>query len=254
MHMRLASSNAMSTSDSAPLLQAALNGEREHPAAPRTAEQMAAEARAAVQAGARSLHFHPYDDAGRQTLAAQPCAAALRAVRAACPGIEISLSTSAEIEPDPRRRLELVAAWTELPELVSLNQGEEGVDELAELLLERGIGIEAGNLSLADTRAFVARGLAARCVRALIEPLDADPAVAADHAAAMEQTLADADIALPQVHHGDGVASWAVNRRAIARGHGIRTGLEDTPVLPDGRTASGNGDLVAAGAALLAAG
>jgi hypothetical protein len=31
---------------------------------------------------------------------------------------------------------------------------------------------------------------------------------------------------------------------------GIRTGLEDTPVLPDGRQARGNGDLVAATAAL----
>ena len=33
-------------------------------------------------------------------------------------------------------------------------------------------------------------------------------------------------------------------------GHGIRTGLEDTPVLPDGREAQGNGDLVAAAASI----
>jgi uncharacterized protein (DUF849 family) len=105
----------------------------------------------------------------------EPCAAALRAVRAACPGIPLSLSTSAAIAPDPERRQALVAGWTELPDLVTLEQ----------------------------------------------------------------------------VHHGDGIASWAVNRRGAERGHGIRTGLEDTPVLPDGRTASGNGDLVAAAAALL---
>jgi uncharacterized protein (DUF849 family) len=43
-----------------------------------------------------------------------------------------------------------------------------------------------------------------------------------------------------------------VNRRGAARGHGIRTGLEDTPVLPDGNSASGNGELVAAAAAILA--
>ncbi|HEX2508541.1 MAG TPA: 3-keto-5-aminohexanoate cleavage protein [Miltoncostaeaceae bacterium] len=100
-----------------PLLQAALNGDRGHPATPRTPGELAAEARAAVAAGARSLHLHPYDDAGRQTLAAAPCAAALRAVRDACPGVEISLSTSAAIEPDPARRDALVAAWTELPDL-----------------------------------------------------------------------------------------------------------------------------------------
>ena len=65
--------------------------------------------------------------------------------------------------------------------------------------------------------------------------------------------MAAAGIGLDQIHHGDGIASWAVNRRAVARGHGIRTGLEDTPVLPDGRAAAGNGELVAAAAALLAA-
>jgi uncharacterized protein (DUF849 family) len=52
------------------------------------------------------------------------------------------------------------------------------------------------------------------------------------------------------VHHGDGIACWAVNARAAARGHGIRTGLEDTPLLADGRLATGNGELVAAAAAL----
>jgi len=120
------------------LLQAALNGDREHHTAPRTPEELAAQARQAVEAGALSLHLHPYDDHGRETLGAEPCAAALRAVRAACPGVPVSLSTSAAIEPDPRRRLALVATWTELPDLVTANQGEEGILELCELLAPRG--------------------------------------------------------------------------------------------------------------------
>jgi uncharacterized protein (DUF849 family) len=232
------------------MLQAALNGERDHPALPRTPAELAAEGRAAVDAGAVVLHLHPYDGEGSQTLGAEPCAAALRAVRAACPGTPISLSTSADIEPDPERRHALVAAWTELPELVTANQGEEGIGELCELLFERGIGVEAGLLSLDDARAFVASGLAPRCTRAMVEPLDTAPDDATAHAAAMESLLVDAGIDLEQVHHGDGIASWAVNARAAARGHGIRTGLEDTPVLPDGRLATGNGELVAAAAAL----
>jgi hypothetical protein len=85
----------------------------------------------------------------------------------------------------------------------------------------------------------------------MVEPLDQEPDDAVAHAEAIEQTLADAQINLEQVHHGDGIASWSVNRRAVTRGHGIRTGLEDTPVLPDGRPASGNGELVAAAALLL---
>lgn len=233
-----------------PHLQAALNGDRDHPAAPRTPGELASEARAAVDAGAESLHLHPHDDAGRETLEAEACAAALRAVRAACPGTPVSLSTSAAIEPDPARRHALIAAWTELPDLVTANQGEAGIAELCALLGRRGIGIEAGLLSVEDARAFVASKLGLRCVRVLVEPLDADPEAATAHAAAIERVVVEAGVALAQVHHGDGVASWAVNRRAIARGHGIRTGLEDTPVLPDGTTATGNGQLVATAARL----
>jgi uncharacterized protein (DUF849 family) len=234
-----------------PLLQAALNGDRDHPAVPRTPDELAAEARASVDAGARVLHLHPYDAEGRQTLEAEACAAAIRAVRAVCPGIPISLSTSAEIEPDPARRRALVASWTELPELVTANQGEEGIVELCDVLLERGVGIEAGLLSLADAETFVASGLPDHCVRAMVEPLGEDPDAAVAEAEAVENVLAAARVPLEQVHHGDGIASWAVNRRGAARGHGIRTGLEDTPVLPDGSPASGNGELVAAAAAIL---
>jgi uncharacterized protein (DUF849 family) len=85
----------------------------------------------------------------------------------------------------------------------------------------------------------------------LVEPLDPDPRDAVAHAEAIERALHGAGVRLEQIHHGDGIASWAVNRRAAARGHGIRTGLEDTPVLPDGRSAAGNGELVAAAAGLL---
>ncbi len=232
-------------------LQAALNGDREHPAAPRTPDAIAKEASAAVAAGARSLHLHPYDAQGRETLEAGSCAATLQAVRGVCPEVPVSLSTSSAIEPDPERRLALIAGWTELPDLVTVNQGEEGIDELCRLLRERRVHIEAGLLSVQDARVFVATDLVALCDRAMVEPLDADPGAATVHAEAIERVLNDADVRLPQVHHGDGIASWAVNRQAIARGHGIRTGLEDTPVLPDGRLATGNGELVAAAAALL---
>jgi orotate phosphoribosyltransferase len=200
------------------------------------------------------VHVHAYDADGAESLAAEPCAAALRAVRARCPCVPVSLTTSADIEGDPRRRLELVAGWTELPDLVTANQGEDGIVELCEHLIGRGVGIEAGLLELADAHAFVRSGLADRCVRVLMEPLDADPRDAAAHAAAMEEVVTAAGIALEQVHHGDGIASWAVNQRALDRGHGIRTGLEDTTVLPDGRLAPDNAALVRTAAVLMAVG
>ncbi len=235
-------------------LAVALNGARppaEHPAIPRAPEALAAAARDAVAAGAGIVHLHAFDASGAETLAAEPCAAALRAVRAACPGVPLSLTTSAEIEPDPGRRLELVRGWTELPDLVTANQGEEGVLELCDHLLGRGVGIEAGLLRLADAVAFARSGLAGHCARVLVEPLDADPDAAVEHAAAIEEVLHRAGIRREQMHHGDGLASWAVSARAARRGHGVRTGLEDTPFLPDGTLAADNAALVRAAAELL---
>jgi uncharacterized protein (DUF849 family) len=102
-----------------------------------------------------------------------------------------------------------------------------------------------------DAQAFVGSGLAGRCRRVLIEPLDADPSAALEHAAMMEDVVLSAGITLEQVHHGYGIACWAVIRRAIHRGHGIRTGLEDVTLLPDGTPARDNADLVAAAARLI---
>jgi uncharacterized protein (DUF849 family) len=237
-----------------PLLEVALNGHRtqaDHPAIPRTPAEIAVEASAVVAAGGEVLHVHAYD-AGQETLAPEPCASMLQAVREACPGVPVSQTTAAYIAgEDPDRRLALIESWTELPELVTANQGEPGVIELCEHLLGRGVGIEAGVLSLADAEAFVVSEIAPRCTRVLIEPLDADPEEAVAHAAAIEAVLAEAGIALEQVHHGDMIASWAVSERGARRGHGVRTGLEDTTVLADGTPAPDNAALVRAAAELV---
>jgi uncharacterized protein (DUF849 family) len=234
-------------------LQAALNGDRVHPAAPRTPTAIAEAARAAVHAGAHSVHVHAFDEAGGETLDGAACTKVLRAIRSLCPGTPISLTTSATIVGDPRERFRIVAAWEEMPDLVTANQGEAGIGELCELLLTRGVGIEAGLLSVEDARAFVRSGLAGRCRRVLIEPLDEDPEVAVRHAAAMEETVLSAGIDLKQVHHGYGLACWAVNRRGLERGHGIRAGVEDVTVLPDGTEARDNADLIAAAARFIRA-
>jgi uncharacterized protein (DUF849 family) len=123
-----------------PLLQAALNGDRVHPATPHSPEEIAAEAKAAVAAGAHSVHLHPYGHDGRQTLEAAVCAETIRRVRQTCPGTTISLTTSADVVEDPAERLRLIAAWTVLPDLVTANQGEEGILEVCELLVSRGRG------------------------------------------------------------------------------------------------------------------
>ena len=152
---------------------------------------------------------------------------------------------------DPRERFSIVEAWEEMPDLVTVNQGEPGIVELCELLLSRAVGIEAGLLSIGDARAFVLSGLAGWCRRVLVEPADADPDAAVQHAAKMEDIEVSAGIMLEQVHRGYGMACWAVNRPGLERGHGIRTGFYDITLLPDGKQARNNADLVAAAACLI---
>ena len=220
---------------------------------PQTAEELAAEGRAAVEAGAQVLHLHPYDASGAETFAADVCAAALTGGARGVPGradlTQYVVEDRGRPCPAPGADRDLDRAARAL----TANQGEAGNVELCEHLADRGVGIEAGLLSLADAHDFVLAGIANRCVRVLIEPLDADPGTAVDHAAAMEQAVVAAGIDLEQVHHGDGIATWAVMERGVTRGHGTRVGLEDTTVLPDGRSPAGNGELVRAAAAMLGA-
>lgn len=232
-------------------LQAALNGDRLHPAVPRTPDEIAADTVAVESAGAQSVHVHVFDDDGRQSLDPDHVARVLRAIRTVSQ-IPISLTTSADVEADPATRYQLVEAWTELPDFVTANQGEDGIADLCELLARRGVGIEAGLLSLDDARTFVSSNTARWCVRVMVEPLDANPDAAIAHAESMERLVTAAGITLPQVHHGDGLASWSVNQRAIPLGHGIRTGLEDTPVLPSGQQARDNAECVATARRMLA--
>ncbi|KWD88173.1 3-keto-5-aminohexanoate cleavage protein [Burkholderia ubonensis] len=232
-------------------LQVALNGDRRHGAAPRGPDAIGDDAAASVRAGAHSVHVHAYDRAGNETLNAAECSAVIRAIRARCPDVPISLTTSATIVPDPVQRLQTVQSWTDFPDLVTANQGEKGITELGEWLILRGVGIEAGLLSPADAHAFVASPLRDRCRRVLIEPLDPDPVAALRDAEEMEAILSAAGIALPQVHHGYDGSCWAVNKRALARGHGIRTGMEDVTILPDGRAAKSNAELVEAARLLI---
>lgn len=237
-----------------PDLQVAPNGDVDHPAMPRTAEEIASDAAACVQAGATLLHLHVFDDDGVETLDAVHVRRTLRAVRASCPRTPINLTTFAAIVPDPAERLRLVESWTDLPDLVAANQGESGIDEVSAVLADRGVGIEACVLSVDDVRTFLRRGGWSRFTRLVVEPLEPALPDALSLSAEMEALLATEDVRLPQLHHGIGVASWGIMRRAIANGHGIRTGFEDTVSLEDGSPAVSNAQLVRAAASIRADG
>jgi uncharacterized protein (DUF849 family) len=234
-------------------VKACLNGSRrpgEHPGLPVTAEQLAMAARAAADAGAFAVHVHPRGPDGEQTFDAGPCGEAVAAIRAACPGLPVGLSTAAWIEPDPARRLALIAAWDPRPDFVSVNLHEAGSAELVRALPRLGIGVEAGLWTALAARRLVDDRLATLCLRVLVEPMDAEPHAALVTVAAVDAVLDEAAIGLQRVYHGRDATAWPVLEAMLARRRDVRVGLEDVLTLPDGRPARDNAELVAAALAL----
>ncbi len=235
------------------MLQCCLNGDRSreaHSAIPCTPEEIAAAAGAAVSAGATELHIHPRDARGLETLAADAVAACLTAVRARVPGVPVGLSTQWAIPPGGGGRLEPVHHWQVLPDYVSVNLSEPDAPQVIALMLERGIGIEAGLFTPADVGRFLALPDAGRCLRILVELVTPDmmaaPDRALDSAAAMLARLAAAATGLPVLLHGADGSAWPVLREAAGRGLDSRIGFEDVLTLPDGSVARDNAALVAA--------
>jgi uncharacterized protein (DUF849 family) len=222
----------------------------EHPGVPITADELAAEAALAWTAGAHGVHVHPRAEDGSQTLGPGACAEAIAAIRAAAPRIEVSLSTGAFIEPDPERRIECVHRWTVIPDVASVNFSEDGAEDVAVALSHRGVEVEAGLASVADAERFIASDAPARSRRVLVEVREDDPHDAIAHAARIDAVLDEALIVLPRLHHGEERATWGVVVAAARAGRGIRIGLEDTLVLPDGRRAPGNEAMVRAASEL----
>jgi len=233
------------------LIQACLNGattREEHPAVPLTPAELSAEARAAAAAGAQAFHLHPRDPHGAQTLQQSHVLAAVAAVRDAT-GLPVGVTTGIwTVDGDAGRRMSLVADWTgpHRPDYASINVNEPGTDALADLLTGMGIAIEAGVWTVEDARSLGESAFGDRVLRVLLEPVSHAPAEAVATAAAASAELTRLGITAPQVHHGYGLATWDVIRAAVAMGQDFRVGLEDTTVLPDGRVAAGNGELVAA--------
>ncbi|BBB02144.1 hypothetical protein RVR_9882 [Actinacidiphila reveromycinica] len=244
------------------MLQVCLNGGRDRSvceAVPVAAWELGDAAAASVLAGARSIHLHPRDGKGAETMAAVSVDAAVAAVRASAPGVPVGVTTGAWTEPDPQRRAALVRSWSVLPDHASVNWHEEGAEIVADALLSVGIGVEAGVFSGTDGAARLREWpQVGRVVRVLAEVVDRDPATAVDSGVALLEELAAAG-GLDRVGrgavllHGEEGGAWPVLRLAARRGLDVRIGLEDTVVLPDGGAAADNAELVRAGIAEVAA-
>jgi uncharacterized protein (DUF849 family) len=240
------------------LIKAAINGGRmrsEHAAVPVKPEEQAADVVACIKGGAGAVHLHVRstlgddDRSAKESLEPQDVARTLLVVRSVCESIGIAapvgISTGAWILPDTVRRLEVVTAWDVLPDFASVNFSEDGAVELASILLSRGVEVEAGLSDAEAATVFVKSGLAAKCIRVLLEPQEQEMQRALETVGAMEQLI---DTGLPHLPplllHGTEATVWPMMDEAIRRGYDVRVGLEDTLILPDGRIAKDNVELV----------
>jgi uncharacterized protein (DUF849 family) len=232
------------------LIKACINGARRpnaHPALPTTPITLAWSAAAAVRAGAGAIHFHVRGPDLEQSLQPQDVARCMTAVRGAVGTVPVGISTLLSILRDPGVRLATVSKWTVLPDFASVNFNEAGSPDLAKLLIDKGVGVEAGLFDRAAAETFVKSGLATRCLRILLEPRGADVAAAVRSADEMITVLDGAAISptkLPRLLHGSNATAWGVIDEAIKRGYDTRAGLEDILVMPDGTPAVDNASIL----------
>ncbi|MBC9715399.1 3-keto-5-aminohexanoate cleavage protein [Streptomyces sp. TRM66268-LWL] len=228
-------------------VQVCLNGARgtaDGASVPMSPEDMARAAARAVAAGAVDVHVHPKTPCGHDTLSPRMVAATLQAVRSQV-GVPVGVTTGAWAEPDPSVRLEQIRSWTVLPDHASVNWHEPGAEEVAAELLDRGVGVEAGLWSGTDgPDRFRASPLRGRVLRVLAEVTDTSARTAAASASALLAEIGT-EHGRPVLLHGEEDGAWPVLRLALERGIATRIGLEDTLVLPDGRRAADNAELVA---------
>lgn len=228
------------------MLQACLNGARtprEHHHLPVRPEELARAAATSITAGAQDIHLHPKTPDGNDTLDAPIVTTTVRAVRAAAPNIAIGVTTGAWTTPAPQDRIAAIRAWTVLPDHASVNWHEPGADDLAETLLERGIGVEAGIWSGTDGEEhFLASPHREHVLRVLAEVTDPTTAGSVTTATALLKRLHP--INTPVLLHGQAAGAWPVLDLALRRGLDTRIGLEDTLQLPDGSITTDNAELV----------
>jgi uncharacterized protein (DUF849 family) len=231
------------------LIKAAINGGRtrnDHAAAPVSPTELAADVVECLKAGAGAIHLHvrsSSDDSEKESLDKEDIERTIRSVLAVAPKERIGISTGAWILPHPAR-LEAAKNWRLLPGFASVNFGEDGSVELAKLLLSRGVAVEAGLCDADAAQIFLRSGLATSCLRVLLEPQEQEMKSAIETVNAMENVLNSEAADLSLLLHGTEATAWQMMDEAIARGHDVRIGLEDTLVMPDGRMAKDNVELV----------
>ncbi len=239
---------------------------------PVTPEEMAAEARRAFEVGATIMHCHFRDQRpglGRMptwdpAVAAEIC----DAIRQACPGVVINMSTGVVGDDisGPVACLESVK-----PEMAALNAGSLNYLKLRRngqwawppMLFDNSVAKIEKFIAAMDTHGaipececfdtgivrsvamFARKGMLGEIphVSLVMGVASGMPAKAAWLPLLVDELPEDAEWQAIVIGRAE---VWDVHRRTAELGGNLRTGLEDTFYLPDGEKATSNGQLIAA--------
>jgi uncharacterized protein (DUF849 family) len=255
-------------------LTGVLTDPKQHPV-PVTAQEMAADARDAFNAGASVMHVHYRDQ--REGMGHLPtwdpevCAEITDAIRNACPGVIINQSTGV-VGPDTSGPLAVLRRIQ--PEMAACNAGSlnylktrrngdwawppivfdnpvEKVQAFLAVMAECGTRPELECFDLGIVRSvglYVENGMTTcpdvNFVMGVASGMPADPEL-------LEFLLRYADYECSWQVTAIGRAEvWPLHRRAAELGGNLRSGVEDTFYLPDGERARGNAHLIETMAAL----
>ena len=227
------------------MIQIALNGSRKEAFVPKSTEEIIKSAESAVNLGADCVHFHPRDHQGKETLKGLFVDEQINAIRKKLGQTPVGITTGAWIEPNLEERLAQIASWEMLPDFVSVNYDEDGFEKITQLVNEKGIQIEAGLSNPEAAKNFIKMFPNGSFVRILIEPQEQTLAASLDTVKAIENLILEAGIELPILLHGEDQTCWDLVKIAFSKNYQTRIGFEDVLVLPDGRYARSNSELLA---------
>jgi uncharacterized protein (DUF849 family) len=233
------------------VLQCCPNGARPadvYAAVPMTPRHLARDAKAVSLLGVGSVHVHPRDPDGQESLDPGTIGAVCGAIREAVPQMEIGVTTARWVEPDPFMRTEIIGQWGRLPaharpDVASVNVHERGWQRVCAALAAAGIGIELGVWTTGDAVQLKQAGLPVGTVRVLAEVTVTDPETAVAEAVRILKALGR--MPAPILLHGEEAGAWPVLEYAKRNHLDTRIGFEDTLKGPDGTwLATGNEELV----------
>ena len=229
------------------MIKIALNGARpkkQNKYIPQSLDEIGKEVKLLFENGHKVFHIHCYDKKGNESLKPEDVNNLVALVKSISHEIQIGISSGDWIEPDLAKRKSYIKAWLHLPDFISVNMIEEDAIEISELLISKGVKIEAGLNEMKAAEIFVESGLYKDCFKILIEPEPEKLKEAIECINEIDEVLDRNGVEVPRLLHGFNSVSWDILREAKRRGYDSRIGMEDTIYMENGEGVKSNLELI----------